>query len=135
MSTLEKLRVYKQVCLKIRSTLVSGREDVVSPTSITKKFFDSSDDGVNRRVPPCYSVENGIDTEESDLDRSRKARSDSKNGGVSPRRHRCPFVEEAEGWRVEYCEYRCQVCVCVCVCVCSVSIHSCLHLLFAQTAR
>ena len=40
-SVLEELRVFKRVDQKIRSTLVSGREEMVSPTVVTRSFLDS----------------------------------------------------------------------------------------------
>ena len=40
-SVLEELRVFKRVAQKIRSTLVSGREEMVSPTLISRSFLDS----------------------------------------------------------------------------------------------
>lgn len=40
-SVLEELRVFKKVDQKIRSTLVSGREEMVSPTVVTRSFLDS----------------------------------------------------------------------------------------------
>ena len=40
-SVLEELRVFKRVAQKIRSTLVSGREEMVSPTVVTRSFLDS----------------------------------------------------------------------------------------------
>ena len=100
MSTIEKLRVYKQVCLKIRSALVSGREDLVSPTCITKTFFEEEEEELNR--PLSFTcLENGISREEVSTEVLRE-----DENGCQPA---CPFIEEAEGWRVEYCEYKCQV--------------------------
>ena len=40
-SVLEELRVFKKVAQKIRSTLVSGREEMVSPTVVSRSFLDS----------------------------------------------------------------------------------------------
>ena len=40
-SLLEELRVFKRVAQKIRSTLVSGREEMVSPTVVSRSFIDS----------------------------------------------------------------------------------------------
>ena len=104
MSTIEKLRVYKQVCLKIRSALVSGREDLVSPTCITKTFFEEEQNELNR--PLSFTcLENGISREDVLTEVLRG----EENGYHQPCSQPCSFVEEAEGWRVEYCEYKCQV--------------------------
>ena len=40
-SVLDELRVFKKVGQKIRSTLVAGREEMVSPTVVTRSFIDS----------------------------------------------------------------------------------------------
>ena len=40
-SVLEELHVFKAVAHKIRSTLVSGREEMVSPTVVSRSFLDS----------------------------------------------------------------------------------------------
>ena len=89
-SILEQLRVYKQVCRKIRASLVAGREEVVSPTAVCRSFLDSFG-----RMAPATSTDSGIfpgDARES-----------------APRHTDCPFVEAAEGWTVEYSEKFCEV--------------------------
>ena len=87
----EQLRVYKQVCQTIRSILVSGRGDVVSPAAIGRTLID-----VDRLRPiPILQESNGA---VSPADSSSDGRSDE-----------CPFVEQAEGWTVEYHEARCEV--------------------------
>lgn len=83
---LEQLRVYKQVCQKIRTSLVAGREEVVSPRTVSRSFLDSYD-----KLAPASSTDSGIFPE------------DGAAPGDSPLRScECPFVEPAEGWVVEY---------------------------------
>ena len=149
MATLEKLRVYKQVCLKIRSSLVSGRDDLVSPTLVTRNFVEGFAASLNDPILSKHTLERKIREEEEEEERERSEisgyRSSSSYGngasancgggdrkaggeGSSPD---CPFIEPAEGWSTEYYETRCQVrdtyslslslCCHVCVCVCSPS--------------
>ena len=91
---MEKLRVYKHVCQKIRSSLIAGREEVVSPGAVSRSFLELFD-----KIAPAASTDSGIYPGE---------------GGDSPTRgSECPFVEAAEGWTVEYGEGRCEVRACV----------------------
>lgn len=146
MATLEKLRVYKQVCLKIRSSLVSGRDDLVSPTLVTRNFVEGFAASLNDPILSKHTLERKIREEEererSEISGYRSSSSygngasancgggDRKAGGEGSSPD-CPFIEPAEGWSTEYYETRCQVrdtyslslslCCHVCVCVCSPS--------------
>lgn len=91
-SVLERLRVYKQVCRKIRSSLVAGREEVVSPSTICRSFLDSYEN-----MAPATSTDSGIFP------------GDARESPQLPFQSDCPFVEAADGWTVEYCEKRCEV--------------------------
>ena len=125
MATLEKLRVYKKVCLKIRSSLVSGREDLVSPTLVTRNFVEGFTASLNDPILSKQSLDSKIREEEEEEEReSRGYRSSGsygngasancggdgeggeRRGWVPPQ---CPFIEPAEGWSTEYYETRCQV--------------------------
>ena len=123
MATLEKLRVYKQVCLKIRSSLVSGRDDLVSPTLVTRNFVEGFTASLNDPILSKHALERKI-REEEERERSEISgyRSSSSygngasancGGGGNPKREgsppECPFIESAEGWSTEYYETRCQV--------------------------
>ena len=88
----EQLRVYKQVCQKIRSILVSGRGDVVSPAAIGRTLIDTD------RLRPIPILQESSSGAVSSADPSSDGRSDE-----------CPFVEQAEGWKVEYREAQCEV--------------------------
>ena len=90
----EQLRVYKQVCQKIRSILVSGRGDVVSPAAIGRTLIDMD----RLRPIPILQESNSSNGDVSSTDPSSDGRSDE-----------CPFVEQAEGWTVEYREGQCEV--------------------------
>ncbi len=89
-SVLDRLRVYKQVCQKICTSLVAGREEVVSPTTVSRSFLDSLE-----QLAPATSTDSGI----------------FAGDGVSVvgERGGCPFVEPADGWSIEYSEKRCEV--------------------------
>ena len=106
-NTMEKLRVYKQVCLKIRSTLVSGREDLVSPTLVTRNFVEGFTSSLNDRVLSEHALDQGEDssmyTGVNSFGNGASANSTVDCGPV------CPFIEQTEGWKVEYCEKRCEV--------------------------
>ena len=83
--------MYKQVCRKIRASLVAGREEVVSPTAVCRSFLDSFG-----RMAPATSTDSGIFP---------------GDGRENAPRHNtdCPFVEAAEGWTIEYSEKFCEV--------------------------
>ena len=87
-NTMEKLRVYKQVCLKIRSTLVSGREDLVSPTLVTRNFVEGFTSSLNDRVLSEHALDQG---EDSSMYTGVNSTVDC--GPV------CPFIKQTEGWK------------------------------------
>lgn len=87
-SVVEQLRVYKQVCRKIRSSLVAGREELVSPGVVSRSFMEILD-----KMAVAASTDSGIYPGE----------------GSPARGNECPFVEPAEGWSVEYGEKLCEV--------------------------
>lgn len=110
MTSLDELRVYKSVCLKIRSTLVSGREDLVSPTIVTKNFLDGFVASLNEGdMVPNRSVETGeavvMDAVSNGCPLDGELKATEGNGTQNS----CPFVESAPGWNVEYSEKRCEV--------------------------
>ena len=109
---LEKLRVYKQVCQKIRSSLVAGRDEIVSPSSFldalvesdSKKLVGSSgsiDSGIFPGEGPSADGSRGVPKGERSASRSSNG---STNGGGE-----CRFVEPAEGWTIEYSDKWCEV--------------------------
>ena len=132
-SLLEDLRVFKRVEQKIRSTLVSGREDMVSPTVVTRSFIDSFEKMVPAtslvRYVCCISCmvcchlllaltfhsycvcdicfHNACCSQDSGI--SSGEREGSPNGH---RQNECPFIEPADGWSVEYNHKNCEVSMC-----------------------
>lgn len=105
--TMDKLRVYKQVCLKIRSTLVSGREDLVSPTLVTRNFVEGFASSMNDRLLSDQAMNRTDHTMYNATGNGASAKSaDNGDCGNGPN---CPFIEPAEGWTVEYSELICTV--------------------------
>ena len=109
---LEKLRVYKQVCQKVRSSLVAGRDEIVSPNAFleslvesnSKKLVGSSgsiDSGIFPGEAPAADSPKGAPKAERSASRSSNG---SANGGGE-----CRFVEPAEGWTIEYSDKWCEV--------------------------
>jgi hypothetical protein len=109
---LEKLRVYKQVCQKVRSSLVAGRDEIVSPSAFlealiesnSKKLVGSSgsiDSGIFPGEAPAADSPKGAPKAERSASRSSNG---SANGGGE-----CRFVEPAEGWTIEYSDKWCEV--------------------------
>ena len=95
---LDRLRVYKKVCHKIRVSLVAGREEVVSPRTVSRSFLDAYD-----TLAPASSTDSGIFPEDG---------SNASTMGDSPggrRKCECPFVEAVDGWNIEYSERHCEV--------------------------
>lgn len=90
------LRVYKDVCHRIRSSLVAGRNDIVSPTTITRTLVKEKQEA---------SCPNGAFIGEAP---SAARSSDSADEHVSDEVN-CPFLEEAEGWTIEYSGGTCEV--------------------------
>ena len=110
MASLDELRVYKSVCLKIRSTLVSGREDLVSPTIVTKHFVDGFTASLNEGGSiPNRSVETGEAMVMDAIGNGCPMDGDLESSEGNGSRNTCPFVESCPGWNVEYSEKRCEV--------------------------
>lgn len=110
MAAMENLKVYKQVCMKIRTTLVSGREDLVSPTLVTRNFVEGFAKCLNDRILPEHSLT--AEADESPL--GGYAEPLYGNGASANAMDHCtvpfcPFIEPAEGWEIEYSETRCEV--------------------------
>ncbi len=99
---LEQLKLFRQVCQKIRSSLVAGREEVVSPTVVCRTFMDAYE---TEKAGESGSTDSGIFPGEAPSAESPggAARSSSRSG------QECPFVESAEGWSIEYFEKDCEV--------------------------
>jgi len=117
MYILEQLKLFRQVCLKIRSSLVAGREEVVSPTAVCRTFMDAFE---AEKAGESGSTDSGIfpGSEAPSAESAGGAsRSNSRNGTD------CPFIEHADGWSVEYYEKDCEVTM-IRVCAC-MSVFSC----------
>lgn len=88
--TIQSLRVYKDVCHRIRNSLVAGRNEIVSPTTISrllvKEKRDVSSDEAPSAESPGGAMEHSTTSEES-----------------------CPFLEAAEGWTIEFSGGGCEV--------------------------
>lgn len=119
---IEKLRVYKQVCQKVRSSLVAGRDEIVSPTTFMESLVECNSSKV--LVGSSGSIDSGIFPGEAPAaDSPRGApkaeRSSSRNsnngGGGNGSSNECRFIETAEGWTIEYNEKCCEVREVMCV--------------------
>ncbi len=104
--TMDKLKVYKQVCLKVRSTLVSGREDLVSPTLVTRNFVEGFASTLNDRLLSEQAMNN---REQSVYSATNSFGNGASAKSVDECRPACPFIEPAEGWSIEYSEAVCEV--------------------------
>lgn len=94
-STVETLRVYKDVCHRIRSSLIAGTNEIVSPTTISRTLVKES---LQKQDVSCPS--------------SDEAPSAVSPGGTMEHtvlEESCPFLEGAEGWSIEYSGGGCQV--------------------------
>ena len=109
---LEKLRVYKQVCQKVRSSLVAGRDEIVSPSAFLEALVESNS---KKLVGSSGSIDSGIFPGEAPAADSPKGapkaeRSASRNSnGSGNGGGECRFVEPAEGWTIEYSDKWCEV--------------------------
>ncbi len=101
---LEQLRLFRQVCQKIRSSLVAGREEIVSPTVVCRTFMDAFE---TEKTGESGSTDSGIFPGEAPSAEcpGGAARASSRAG------QECPFIEAADGWTVEYYEKDCEVSV------------------------
>ncbi len=99
---LEQLRLFRQVCQKIRSSLVAGREEIVSPTVVCRTFMDAFE---TEKAGEVGSTDSGIFPGEAPSADSPggAARANSRGG------QECPFIEAADGWSIEYFEKDCEV--------------------------
>ena len=90
-STIQSLQVFKDVCHKVRTSLLAGKDEIISPTTITRALVSERQDVScqDGEAPSAESPVNAMEhtaTEES-----------------------CPFLEAAEGWTVEYSGTGCEV--------------------------
>lgn len=90
-STVRSLQVFKDVCHKVRTSLLAGKNEIVSPTTITRALVSerqdvSCQDGEAPSAESPVSAMEHTTTEES-----------------------CPFLEAAEGWSIEYSGSGCEV--------------------------
>ena len=100
---LDQLRHFRQVCQKIKSSLVAGREEVVSPTEVCRSFMEAFE---NEKAGESGSTDSGIFPEELSSADSPGAASRSSSRTTM---HVCPFIEASDGWTVEYFEKDCEV--------------------------
>ena len=110
---LEKLRVYKQVCQKVRSSLVAGRDEIVSPSAFLESLVESNS---KKLVGSSGSIDSGIFPGEAPAadspkgaPKAERSASRSSNGSTSGGGGECRFVEPAEGWTIEYSDKWCEV--------------------------
>lgn len=96
--TVQTLRVYKEVCHRIRSSLVAGRNEIVSPTTISRTLVKEMVQKEEEEV--SVSCSNG------------EAPSAESPGGAMAAEESCPFLEPAEGWSIEYSGGGCEVSMC-----------------------
>ena len=93
-TTVRNLRVYKDVCHRIRSSLLAGRNEIVSPTTLSKLL-----------------VKESSQKEESSFPNGEAPAAESPGGAMehTVTEDSCPFLEPAEGWTVEYSATGCEV--------------------------
>lgn len=87
-TTIQNLRVYKEVCHRIRSSLVAGGNELVSPTTISKLLVKE--------------MKEGEDVVTFTIDEAPSAVSPGGAMGHTTTEDSCPFLEPAEGWTIEY---------------------------------
>lgn len=105
-TNVQTLRVYKDVCHRIRSSLVAGRNEIVSPTTISKSLVKEN------LQKQAVSFPNG------------EAPSAESPGGAMEHtvaEESCPFLEAAEGWAIEYSGGGCEVSLISCWVQCNLS--------------
>jgi len=92
-STIQKLSVFKDVCTRIRNSLLAGRNDVISPGTLSESLIKAAAASRQKDASAC---QNGT-CESHDENSSGMAMEaePSENPG-------CSFLEPAEGWTVEY---------------------------------
>lgn len=106
----EKLRVYKQVCLKVRSSLVAGRDEIVSPASFLESLVVES--SAPKLVSSSGSIDSGIFPGEAPAAECPKGARNAERAGSRNSNEggdECRFVEAADGWTIEYNEKCCEV--------------------------
>ena len=98
-ATIQHLRVYKEVCHKLRSSLVDASNEIVSPTTISRALVKES------MEKQSVSCPNGAFLGEAPSANCPGGAMEYGTAGDS-----CPFLEAAEGWIIEYSKSECQVC-------------------------
>lgn len=93
-STIQSLRVFKGVCIKIRNSLLAGSNEVVSPTAVSRELIKANADKLSGSCP------NGIG-----VLKKEEASSAMETG----REASFSFLEPAEGWTIEYGGSWCEV--------------------------
>lgn len=104
LSALQSLRVYKEVCHRVRTSLVAGKNEIVSPTTITRALVKESQ-GTNGEAPSAESPGGAMEHTVAE--------------------ENCPFLEAAEGWTLEYSGGGCEVCLVVELLVANYCVLSC----------
>lgn len=89
--TVQSLKVFKDVCHRVRTSLLAGKDEIISPTTITRalvserQYLSCQDGEAPSAESPVGAMEHTA-TEES-----------------------CPFLEAADGWAIEYSGSGCEV--------------------------
>ncbi len=96
-TTIQNLRVYKEVCHRIHSSLIAGGNEIVSPTTISKLL-------VKEKEESCRITASLTNGESLSRETSGGAMEHTTTGDS------CPFLEPAEGWTIEYSGAGCEVC-------------------------
>ena len=91
-ATVQALKVYKEVCHRIRNSLISGRNEIVSPTTISKTLVleNLQKHEMNGEAPSAESPGGAMEH-------------------TAVEDETCPFIEQAEGWSIEYSGGGCEV--------------------------
>lgn len=95
-STIQSLTVYKDVCTRVRNSLLAGRNEIVSPTTVTRELVK---DAAARQGDSAVQNGNGALQEEASSAMDSEPERDKS----------CPFLEPAEGWTIEYGGTWCEV--------------------------
>ncbi len=98
-STLQSLSVFKDVCTRIRSSLLAGRNEVISPATLSRELIKDAAAGRGDTATTSSQTGNGIVTGETSDTSAMEA------GPVEA----CPFLEPADGWSIEYGGAWCEV--------------------------
>ena len=102
-STIQKLSVFKDVCTRIRSSLLAGRNEIISPGTLSENLIKAAAASRQKDYSACQNGASESHEENSPGGMAMDAEpSEARDRG-------CSFLEPAEGWTVEYGGSWCEV--------------------------